>query len=182
MSLHDLSGICANRRKLNRMPALARKIWAHNLLFFCYCTVGCDKNSWWLREKIKVHCSKTENVRCPIMNEVKKQKQTWCERSISCKLACLKPRLSDLSSGLVIASCVWGNRRSPTTRIDHTEVLPGSWKAGVPKGLVGHSNNALLFAVAGLGHQVYSLVVQALLREKQRETQEAGHWKIYTNT
>lgn len=49
-----------------------------------------------------------------------------------------------------------------TARIEHAEILPGSWKAGVPEGLVAHSNDALLFAVAGLGHQVHSLVVQTL--------------------
>lgn len=53
-------------------------------------------------------------------------------------------------------------RASLTTRIEHTQVLPGSGKAGVLKGLVAHGNNTLLFAVAGFGHKVHGLVVQAL--------------------
>lgn len=49
-----------------------------------------------------------------------------------------------------------------TTRIEHAEVLPGSWKAGVPEGPVAHGNDALLFAVAGLRHQVHGFVVETL--------------------
>lgn len=56
-----------------------------------------------------------------------------------------------------------------TARIKHAEVLPGSWKAGVPKGPVAHGNDALLFAVAGLGHQVYGLVVQTLWTKPRRQ-------------
>lgn len=55
-----------------------------------------------------------------------------------------------------------GSRGSLTTRIVHTQVLPGSGKAGVLKALVAHGNNTLLFAVAGFGHNVYGLMVQAL--------------------
>lgn len=55
-----------------------------------------------------------------------------------------------------------GRRGRLTARIDHTQVLPGSGKAGVLKGLVAHGNNTLLFAVAGFGHKVYGLMVQAL--------------------
>lgn len=62
-------------------------------------------------------------------------------------------------------------KKTPTTRIDHTEVLPGSWKAGIPKGLVADSNSTSLFAIAGLGHQLYSLVVQTLCGKQKRETQ-----------
>lgn len=55
-----------------------------------------------------------------------------------------------------------GSRGSLTTRIGHTQVLPGSGKAGVLKGLVAHGNHTLLFAVAGFGHKVDGLIVQAL--------------------
>lgn len=57
----------------------------------------------------------------------------------------------------------------PTTGIDHAEVLPGSWKAGVPKSLVANGNNTLLFAIAGFGHQVHGLVVQTVCAKQQRD-------------
>lgn len=47
---------------------------------------------------------------------------------------------------------MYGKDKTLTTRIEDTEVLPGSWKAGVPEGLVADSNNTLLFAVARLGY------------------------------
>ena len=49
-------------------------------------------------------------------------------------------------------SCEWGGRKSPTTGIDHAEVLPGSGEAGVPEGLVADNNSTLVFAVAGRRH------------------------------
>lgn len=64
--------------------------------------------------------------------------------------------------------------QKPTAGVEHAEVLPGSWNAGVPKGLVADSNSALLFAVAGLGHHMYRLVVQTFCRsgKKKRDAED----------
>lgn len=89
----------------------------------------------------------------------------------------------NLSNRLVVR--ILGMRKqegSYTTRIDHTEVLPGSWKAGVPQGLVADGNSTLVFSVAGLGHPVHGLVIQTLCGEQQRMTQRAGVEEETQNT
>lgn len=55
-----------------------------------------------------------------------------------------------------------GSRASPTARISHTQVLPGSRSAGVPEGPVAHGNDTHVFAVAGFGHEALGSVVQTL--------------------
>ena len=173
MSQHDITGICANRRKFTRMSTRPRT--SELAVHYSSATVlllgvmmirtadGGDR---------QITIPQGGGYKRHIMNE--KSDKNKNRRDVSCRPVPIlnptpPPPFSNLSPGRVIASCEWGSRESRTTRIDHAEVLPGSWKAGVPKGLVADSNGALLFAVAGLGHEVHSLVVQTLCGEQQRE-------------
>lgn len=120
-----------------------------------------DKNSWWLGSADKNPEWEVRNVHrwsYRVMNETK-TKTFLCVRAPTLKQLC-SIHHRGCNEG------EWGNRKGPTTRIDHTEVLPGSWKAWVPKGLVADGNSTLLFAVTGLGDQVYGLMVQTLCRER----------------
>lgn len=64
--------------------------------------------------------------------------------------------------------CAWESISTPTTRIEHAEVLPGSWEARVSKGLIADSNSALLFAVAQLGDKMDSFMIQTLCEDEKK--------------